>query len=246
MKILLTNDDGIDSEGIQKLAELLRAEGKHKVYVLAPDANRSGISNALALINGPVKITTLGGDNWSCSGFPADCVLMGLKGVIFERPDIVISGINRGANLGIDIIYSGTAAAARQASLTGVPAIALSLVGAGPYNWDMAASWATGHLEELLSHSKEGAFLNVNIPNGSANPEGMEITWPALKSYADYLKLVDAMDGSRWCFLYGEEEIIKSEAGSDCNTVSRNFVSVSVVRNYPVVWESAIPNSVNN
>jgi len=246
MNILLTNDDGIDSEGLQKLAKLLRSNGKYKVSVIAPDVNRSGISNALSLLGGPVKLSALGEDTWCCSGFPADCVLIGLKGVITERPDIVISGINRGENLGSDIIYSGTAAAARQASLSGIPGIALSLAGRPPFNWDMAASWSAEHVEKLLSHWKEGAFLNVNIPNQTGYPEGMEITWPASKNYKDSLKLVTSLDGNQWCFLYGEEELTVSEEGSDCYTVSRNFVSVSIVRNYPVVLDLTIPKPVDN
>jgi len=237
MKILITNDDGIDSPGLQKLASLLRAGGKHKVFIIAPDTNRSGISNALSLISGPVKLLAAGEDAWSCSGFPGDCVLIGLREAIIERPDIVISGINRGANLGTDIIYSGTVAAARQASLSGIPSIALSLAGNRPYNWDMAASWSAEHFEELLNFWKEGSFLNVNIPNSKGRPEGIETTWPAPRSYSDYLKLVTAVDGSQWCFLYGEEQLAGSEPGSDCNAISRNFVSISIIHNFPTVLE---------
>jgi 5'-nucleotidase len=237
MNILMTNDDGIDSDGLQKLAKLLRSSGKHRVFVIAPDINRSGISNALALINGPVKVSTIGEDSWSCSGFPADCIVLALKGIIPLRPDIVISGINRGSNLGSDIIYSGTASAARQASLSGIPAIAISLVGYDPYHWDMAASWSVEHLEELLKYWKSETFLNVNIPNEPDYPKGVETTWPASKSYRDSLKIVNTRGDAQWCFLEGGEEIVVSEAGSDCYTVSRNFVSVSTILNYPAVLD---------
>ena len=238
MNILLTNDDGIGSDGLQKLAKILRSGGNNRVFVIAPDTNRSGISHALALINGPVKLSAIGEDTWSCSGYPVDCVLLGLKGVIPVKPDLILSGINRGANLGADIIYSGTAAAARQASLSAIPAIALSLVGDAPYHWDMAVSWSAEHLEELLAYWKKEAFLNVNIPNSPSFPDGIEQTWPARKSYEDFLRIVDAHDGSQWCFLGVEGEKIVSEPGSDCYTVSRNLVSVSTVRNYPAVLES--------
>ena len=245
MNILLTNDDGIDSEGLQKLAKNLRASGKHRVFILAPDINRSGISHALALINGPVKVSAVEEDSWNCTGFPADCVLLALKGIIPLKPDIVISGINRGANLGTDIIYSGTASAARQASLFGIPAIALSLIGNDPYHWDMAASWSAEHLEELLSYWKKETFVNVNIPNNPGYPTGLETTWPAERKYKDCLKNMTTRGGSQWWFLEGGEEISVSEAGSDCYTVSRNFVSVSVVLNHPSVLDgSSVINAV--
>ena len=240
MNILLTNDDGIDSDGLQKLAKNLRSNKGHRVFVLAPDTNRSGISHALALINGPVKISAIGEDTWSCSGYPADCVLLGLKSIIPVQIDVILSGINRGANLGLDIIYSGTASAARQASLSGYPAIALSLAGYAPYNWDMAASWSADHLEELLSHWRNEFFLNVNIPNNPVYPEGIAHTWLATKSYQDFIRIVDAHDGSQWCFLGVGEEKIVSKTGSDCYTVSRNYVSVSSIRNYPSVQEPPV------
>jgi 5'-nucleotidase len=240
MTIFLTNDDGIDSDGIQKLIDILRNKKKYKVFVIAPDKNRSGISHAISLLNEPVKISSLGENIWSCSGYPADCIIVGLKGILPEKPDLVLSGINRGANLGTDILYSGTAAAARQASLCGIPAIALSLTGSEPYNWDMAVSWTAEHLEELTAFWEEEAFVNVNIPNSSGFPEGLLQTWPAIKKYQDIMSTINAPDGKQWCFLEAAEEIVVSQAGSDCYTVSRNFVSVSSVYNYPTAKQTVL------
>ena len=234
MNILLTNDDGVDSEGILKLAAALRAKGKYRVLVLAPDCNRSGISNAVSLLNGPVKLLQVGEDTWSCSGYPADCVIVARLGALPVKPDMVLSGINRGENLGTDLIYSGTAAAARQASLAGIPAIAFSLAGRDVFYWDMAASWAADHLEELTAFYVPGSFVNVNIPNNPGGPDGMLTALPAIKGYRDAVMVVTAPDGSNWCFLEGEPEMPKAQADSDCDVVSRNFVSVSSVYNYPV------------
>ena len=234
MNILLTNDDGIESEGILKLAEVLRSKGKHRVMVLAPDSNRSGISHAVSLLNGPVKLGKRGEDTWSCSGYPADCVIVALLGALPVKPDLVLSGINRGENLGTDLIFSGTAAAARQASLSGIPAIALSLVGRGVYHWDMAASWAADHLDELTALWEKNSFVNVNIPNNPDGPDGMRAAWPAIKGYQSELSVMDAPDGSRWCFLSGEPEEPEPQIDSDCDVVSRNCVSVTSVYNYPV------------
>ena len=241
MNILLTNDDGIKSEGLQKLAEILRSRLKHRVYVIAPDHNRSGISHALSLISGPVKLTRQEEDTWSCSGFPADCVILGLMGELPVRPDLIISGINQGENLGTDIIYSGTASAARQGSLAGIPALALSLAGRGDFCWDMAASWSADHLGELVALWRENTFVNVNIPNCPGGPEGMAMAWPAVKRYQDILKVMPLSDDTRWFFLAAGEELAVKEAGSDWDVVSRNLVSVSPVYNYPAVRRDLCP-----
>ena len=234
MNILLTNDDGIDSEGIQKLAQALRASGSCRVTVVAPDSNRSGISHAVSLLSAPVKLLKQGEDTWSCSGYPVDCVIAALLGAVSVKPDMVLSGINRGENLGTDLIYSGTAAAARQASLAGIPAMALSLAGRNVFHWDMAASWIVEHLKELSAFWEKNCFVNVNIPNSPGGPDGILTAWPAVKTYTDAITIMDAPDGSRWCFLEGEPELPTGQPDSDCDVVSRNFVSVTSVYNYPV------------
>ena len=235
MKILLTNDDGIQSGGLQKLAEVLRSRPEHRVYVIAPENNRSGISHAVSVLSAPVKLTKLSEDTWTCSGYPADCVIVAILGELPWKPDLVISGINEGENLGTDIIYSGTAAAARQASLAGIPAIALSLASYDNLCFDMAALWAADHLEELVALWEEDTFLNVNIPNCPGGPDGMVAASPAHKKYSDVLKVMTAPDESRWCFLTLGEDDVPKEAGSDCDAVSRNLVSVSSVYNYPML-----------
>jgi len=124
MRILLTNDDGYASDGIKALAVALG--GEHEVWTLAPDSERSGMSHSMSLRQ-PLKIRKLAEREYCCSGTPADCVILASHGVLPFSPDVVVSGINRGPNLGTDLVYSGTAAAARQASMNGVPA--------SPYRW---------------------------------------------------------------------------------------------------------------
>jgi len=236
MYILLTNDDGINSEGIQKLAKALRSKGKYKVTVLAPDSNRSGISHAVSILSRPVKMSKLGEETWSCSGYPVDCVILAILGALPEKPDLVLSGINKGENLGTDIVYSGTAAAARQASLAGIPAVALSLAGDWKevFHWDMAVSWSADHLEELAAFWVEDTFVNVNIPNSPEGPEGIIRAWPAVKRYRDTLAMMPGREDNRWYFVEFGQNLAETEPGSDCDAVSRNFVSVSSVYNYPV------------
>jgi 5'-nucleotidase len=243
MNILLTNDDGINSEGLQKLAEVLRSRDKYRVFIIAPEINRSGVSSAISIMNGPVKLSALEKDTWTCSGFPGDCVILGLNGALQEKPDLVLSGINKGENLGTDIIYSGTAAAARQASLLGTPAIALSLAANTGFCWDMAVSWSADHLEELLAFWRKDTFVNVNIPNNSDGPKGIAMAWPAVKRYRDIVRITDCNDGSRIGSMEAGMEPVSDEAGSDCDVVSRNFVSVSPVYNYSVVLRDLCPGS---
>jgi 5'-nucleotidase len=235
MNLLLTNDDGFDSPGIRVLAEVLRSRAGYGVFVLAPDRDRSGVSHCLDILSGPVRVKKETEGIWSCSGRPADCVLAAVLGGIPCKPDAVISGINRGANLGTDLIYSGTAAAARQAALMGVPAVALSLAGYSDFHWNMAAEYASGCLEELLSLWKEDVFINVNIPNSAGGPDGMVHTWPALKDYHDGVTTVKGADGAEWCFLVPGTESAVREKGSDYDAVFRNLTAVSSVFIHPAI-----------
>ncbi|MCL2601928.1 MAG: 5'/3'-nucleotidase SurE [Treponema sp.] len=250
MNILLSNDDGIECEGILKLAAALRAKGTHRILVIAPDTNRSGVSHAVSLLNVPVKLVQVGEDMWSCSGYPADCVIAAVRGALPVKPDMVLSGINQGENLGTDLIYSGTAAAARQASLAGIPAVALSLAhcpahcpapgsgGHDVYYWDMAAAWVADHLDELAALWHSGSFVNVNIPNTPSGPAGMQESWLAVKSYADKMTITEAPDG-RWCFLESAAAKIDYKTGSDCEAVARNFVSITSVHCHPLADQRA-------
>lgn len=244
MKLLLTNDDGINSPGLLKLADALRSRG-HSLTVIAPDSNRSGISHAITILNGPVKLNRLGDDTWSCAGTPGDCVIVGvmgkLPGMPEGKPDLVLSGINQGENMGTDLIYSGTAGAARQASLFGLPAIALSLAGWDGYFWDMAASWSADHLEEFSALWRRNTFVNVNIPNRPGGPEGIKKTWPSVKRYRDSISIMKAQDGVSWAFLEGGEDGAPPEAGTDSDVVSGNYASVSSVFVYPVVRKDLCP-----
>jgi 5'-nucleotidase len=234
MNILLTNDDGIDSPGLRFLAEALKKRGPHRVLVLAPDMDCSGFSHSIRFLWNPIKISRRGDDAWACSGSPADCVILALLGALPVKPDLVISGINRGANMGTDLVYSGTAAAARQASLGDVPAIALSLAGTGEFYWDMAVSWTVDHLEELRNIWAAGTFVNVNIPNSPGGPGGMADTFPARMRYHDKLSVFEAPDGNSWYFVELGTINAVPAPGSDWEAVSKNLVAVSPVFIHPL------------
>lgn len=165
MKILLSNDDGYQAPGIVALYEAIRDLGE--VEVVAPEHNNSAKSNALTL-NAPLYVTTASNGFRYVNGTPADCVHIALTGLLGYRPDIVVSGINNGANMGDDTIYSGTVGAAMEGYLFGVPAVAFSQVEKGWAHVESAARKARDLVQYLLDHQRkedEPWLLNVNVPN---------------------------------------------------------------------------------
>ena len=229
MNILATNDDGYLCPGIITLAEKLRAAG-HRVTVLAPDRERSCASHSMSL-NGNVAVKKLDDDVYICSGTPVDCAFVGVSEGFGLNPDLVVSGINAGANLGIDVIFSGTVGAARQAALHRIPAIAFSLCGyREPMFWETAARWAAGHLDELAALWNEDVFVNVNMPNIETLPEKAALTCLSSRRYRDGVTVLPpAADGYAPCeFSFGGLSDENHE-GSDRDAVIRGMVSVSAV-----------------
>jgi 5'-nucleotidase len=165
MKILVSNDDGYQAPGIVALYEAIKDLAD--VEVVAPELNNSAKSNALTL-NAPLYVTTAANGFRYINGTPADCVHIALTGLLGYRPDLVVSGINNGANMGDDTIYSGTVGAAMEGYLFGVPAIAFSQVEKGWGHLDAAARTARELVLRMMNHKLVGAapwLLNVNVPN---------------------------------------------------------------------------------
>ena len=247
----MTNDDSINSPGITLLAAALRKAG-HRVFVVAPEANQSGVSHAIRFYHGPCKLTQTGEDTWSCEGTPADCVVIALKGGLPElclmdesgkkkQPlpiDLIISGINQGANLGTDIIYSGTAAAARQGAFLQIPSLALSLLQGDEWNWDMAAAFAVERLDEMVSYWKPDSFINVNIPNQREKPAALVHAFPSLRYYNDSIEVYQSPDGGRYCFVKAWKILARPEEGSDYEVTAGHNASLSEVFIHPLLLES--------
>ena len=163
MKILVSNDDGYLARGIIALAAALSEIAE--VIVVAPDRNHSGASNSLTL-HSPLRVHKVEERRFFVTGTPSDCVHLALSGFLDEDPDIVVSGINHGANLGDDVIYSGTVAAAMEGRFLGLPAIAVSLVGRHAEHFDTAARVATDLVRKLQENPLPGdIMLNVNVPD---------------------------------------------------------------------------------
>jgi len=249
MKILLTNDDGISSQGLRLLAASLRLAG-HRVITVAPDSNRSGCSHSLLFLNNPIKLSEIEEDTWVCTGTPADCVITALLGGISEicistdssalnmerAPDLILSGINAGANLGTDIVYSGTAAAARQGSFFGIPSVALSLVESDlPWQWDTVISYITEHLISIMGYWNAQGFININFPNNGKSPAALVPAFPSMRYYNDRIVTYKPPEGSLYCFArLGKVENIPEE-GSDWAEVLKGNAAFSLIMSQPAI-----------
>ena len=250
MRILLTNDDGADSPGILLLAEALRGAG-HRVIMVAPSSNNSAISHAISFFKRSWKFAEIERDSYSLDGTPVDCVAEALRGNIpglgitgpgeWSPPDAVISGINRGANLGTDIVFSGTAAAARQGAFCGIPSLALSLSppceGGENWRWDAAVAFVLERFDEMLAGWKPDSFINVNIPNRGENPLGLVRAFPSLRFYNDSRDVCRMPDGSRYCIAKPEETGVSPDEGSDWEAIAQNNASLSEIFIHPVLLE---------
>jgi 5'-nucleotidase len=155
----------------------------------------------------------------------------------------VVSGINKGANMGTDIIYSGTAAAARQGALAHLPSVALSLAGEGVFYWEPAVSFVAEHLDAWLALWKADTFINVNLPNTPGAPLGIRTTFPSRRTYQDRVSVFDAPDGKKYGFIQSGPVLTEAETGSDADAVSQNYASLSPIFLHPVVSRYLCPDA---
>ncbi len=233
MRILLTNDDGINGPGLHALKKALDSLGE--VIVVAPERPRSASGHAITL-HKPLRIDKVdlpdGTRGWSTNGTPTDCVTLGFDVVMEGRADLVFSGINSGPNLGWDLTYSGTVSAAMEGAILGVPAIAVSVAGdRGPYDFLPAASFSRRLAEAVLEHGMENwTLLNVNVP---AVPEseiaGVTITHQGRRQYIDRIdRRVDPWGRKYYwlCGSLGEDEV---DPGSDVHAILEKQISVTPV-----------------
>ena len=226
MRILLSNDDGVFAEGLAVLHATLARE--HEVTVIAPDRNCSGFSNALSL-HQPLRITQLENGFYSVNGTPSDCVHLGVNCFLDEDPELVVSGINHGANLGDDVIYSGTVAAATEGRYMGLPAIAVSLTSHQGENFQTAADVVADIIQRLQRHPlPANQILNVNVPDiPHSQLRGIQVTRQGRRHRAEgMVKAADAF--GREIYWYGPSgpEADAGE-GTDFDAVANNYCSVT-------------------
>jgi 5'-nucleotidase len=230
MRVLVSNDDGVDAKGIRVLAECLGAVGQ--VTVVAPDRDRSGASNSLTL-DAPIRVLRMDNGYYRVAGTPTDCVHLALAGMLDYEPDIVVSGINNSANLGDDVIYSGTVSAAMEGRFLGLPAIAVSLVSQdhNGVHYDAAAQAVLLLMQRLLVDPLPAdTILNVNVPDRPwAEIQGFEVTRLGRRHRsAPCIAQTDPRGKPIWWI--GPAGGVEDDGpGTDFDAVRRGYVSVTPI-----------------
>ncbi|NIP29756.1 MAG: 5'/3'-nucleotidase SurE [Candidatus Dadabacteria bacterium] len=229
-RILISNDDGISSEGLSALAESLKSLGE--VIIVAPDRDQSAASHSLSLFR-PLRIENHGYNKYSVDGTPTDCINLAVNGFLKNnKPDLIVSGINMSANLGDDITYSGTVSAAIEGTLLKIPSIAVSLDSRNNYLFDTAAHYSNLIGKFVLENGlAEDILLNVNIPNlPIADIKGIKVTRQGKRIYEE--PIVEKLDprGREYYWIGGNELGHVDIRNSDIVCVKSGYVSVTPIK----------------
>ena len=233
MKILITNDDGIYSDGIQALRKSL--EDDHEVYVFAPDRERSATGHAITLHH-PLRAEEVDFKDSKAvckaiDGTPADCVKLGVEGILRELPDLVISGINKGPNLGTDVLYSGTVSAALEGMIMGIPALAISLVSHEIWDFTYAAEFTAQLVEWIEKEDFDHSFLlNVNVPSlPKEDIVDFSFTKLGKRTYTNAFEERTDPRGRTYYWMAGEVQDDLEEEGTDVLAIKNNKISVTPI-----------------
>jgi len=226
MTILVTNDDGVLAPGLKVLADVAAHFGT--VFVVAPESEQSGVSHAITLTH-PLRVRELGPRTWSLNGTPTDCVFIGMHHVLPQRPDLVLSGINRGPNLGFDVLYSGTVAGAMEGTVQGIPAVAFSLCARDVFPFDRVRGHIEAVLREVMTNGMpDGTMLNVNLPSPAEMPvRGVRVTRLGHRFYSNEIVVRNDPRGGEYLWIGGTRVTMDSESDTDCGAVTSGFVSVT-------------------
>lgn len=227
--LLLTNDDGYLSDGLQALRARLAVD--HEVWVVAPDGERSACSHSITSGGGPLVTRQVEDRVFSCSGTPADCVNLALADLMPHSPDLVLSGINHGPNAGTDVLFSGTAAGARQASLKDIPGVALSIQSyQRPFHFQPAVEFVAQNVETILAIIPSGEFLNINFPNLPTAEIRLKTASLGNTVYRDHRSAYDA-NGKRYHFWSGG--LVRDSAEADLAAVLDGYTTLTLVKVMP-------------
>ncbi len=229
-RILVSNDDGIDAPGIKVLEEVARTLSDD-VWVVAPESEQSAVAHSLT-IRRPLRIRKVGEQRYTVDGTPTDSVLLGVRQLLNEkRPDLVLSGINRGSNLGDDVTYSGTVAAAMEGAMLGIPSIALSqhIAGEGPIKWDTGRHWAPEVIRRLAAEGwADNVLININFPDLPADRVGgIVAASQGKRKLGD--ELIERVDprGQPYYWIGGQRLEDAGIQGSDLEAVYQGKISVT-------------------
>ncbi|HXG01405.1 MAG TPA: 5'/3'-nucleotidase SurE [Bacteroidota bacterium] len=233
LRILVCNDDGINAEGIFALVQELKKIAE--VTVVAPDKQQSAVGHAIT-VNYPLRAVPFHKNNdffgYAVEGTPADCVKLGVRFLMKEKPDLVISGINHGSNTAINIIYSGTVSAATEGMILGIPSIAVSLTAYQNLDFTYAAKFSA-RLALLVAEKglRERTLLNVNIPNvPESDIKGVMITRQGISVWKDRFDVRRDPANREYFWLTGEMDVLDTDLDTDQIAVKNNYVSITPVR----------------
>jgi 5'-nucleotidase len=235
-RILITNDDGIHADGLAALEAAMAEIGE--VFVVAPESEMSGASHSLTLAR-PLRIRQIDENHWSIDGTPTDCVTLALNQILapFFKPDICVSGINPGANMGDDASYSGTVAGAMEATILGVPGLAFSLAVYRSHDFTESSRIAKQVTEMVLAETlPDGILLNVNIPKGT--PNGLKVTKQGFKSARPVISELIDPRGKPYYWIGEVREGFRAEGGTDFEAVDEGFVSITPMKADLTSYES--------
>jgi len=224
--ILITNDDGIQAPGLGLLAEALAAAGDVQVY--APDRQQSAVGHGVSL-HKPLRVTPVAEAWHMVDGTPTDCVMLAVRRLLGRRPDLIVSGINVGANLGDDVTYSGTVAGAFEGMLLGVPSFAVSNVSYRSDHMDSAAAFAIKLARHILEHGiPEDTMLNVNVPDlPYERLDGVAITRMGRRNYQDEIVHRTDPRGGAYYWIGGAEPTHVAESGTDFEAIEQHRISIT-------------------
>lgn len=224
--ILVSNDDGIGSAGLQALVENLRGLGE--VVVVAPDRERSAAGHSLTLSR-PLRVSHIDDGWYSVDGTPTDCITLAVMGLLPRRPHLVAAGINHGSNMGDDVTYSGTVSSAIEATLQGIPAFAISVVGDGESDFRSAARFARRLAEEILRRGlPRDTLLNVNVPNLPPEAiQGVAVTRQGSRVYSETVVRKIDPRGKAYYWIGGTEPTWERPGGTDYEAVSSGWISLT-------------------
>lgn len=227
--ILVSNDDGVYSDGIRILGKALGQVGK--VVIVAPDQERSAASHSLTL-HRPLRVKKIEPDIFSVDGTPTDCITLGVNELLPRRPDLIVSGINKGANLGDDVHYSGTVSAALEGAIMGIPSIAVSMMPGEKYHFATAANFIVRLAKKVLKEGlSPGIILNVNVPNLPAGQiKGYRFTKQGKRDYGDIIAERIDPRGKKYYWIGGNMTDFMDIPGSDCNAILANSISITPVK----------------
>ncbi len=233
MRILLTNDDGIYAAGIEAINKTLGEIGE--VTIVAPEAERSGASHSITWAH-PLRVRKVYVENelfgYAVSGSPADCVKMATMEIMPEPPDLVVSGINLGANVGIHVLYSGTVAASIEGSILGFPSVAVSIDVSGYTDLEYAAIIAKDTIKQITKHKlPRCTLININIPSVKREEiKGIRLTRQYTYSFEESVDRRKDPGGRTYYWLVGGSEITVEENGTDIQALREGYISITPLR----------------